>query len=408
MSAFYRSGSSLFGDPRFLRVWSVGCLTGIVRWLELLAFGLYAFDVTGSPVLVALLALLRFAPLALFGVFVGALADLLDARKLLLAGLVGIVVVNAGMVLLMVFNLAGYWHVAVATFLSGMFWSGDMPLRRRMIGELVPFERLAEAMSLDNATSNGTRMLGPLVGGVIYQTIGMTGIFALGAVLHGVSLILILSVAGYVAVRDRPEAGSLLMRPIRGAARAISFSWASADVMRIFAVTIVFNLWGFPFVAMVPVIGKEQLLLSDAAIGYLTALEGAFALIGAVVLARVARPASFRKLYFFGVIGHLSAVFFLGVMPGIVPMAIGLVAAGSFAACFSTMQATLIYSVAPPEMRGRLLGLMTICIGTGVIGFANMGLTAELFGASAALWIVALEGLIPMILIGWGWRELNT
>ncbi|MCP5080184.1 MAG: MFS transporter [Alphaproteobacteria bacterium] len=407
MGVFTRSDPSLFSDKQFLRVWAVGCFTGIVRWLELLAFGLFAYDVTGSPVLVALLALLRFAPLALFGVFVGAIADLIDARKLLIAGLAGIVLVNAGMFALFVFDLADYWHVAVATFLSGVFWSGDLPLRRRMIGELVPFERLAEAMALDNATSNGTRMLGPLVGGVIYQAVGVAGVFALGTVLHGLSLLLILSVV-YTTVLDRPEAGSLLMRPIRGAARAVSFSWANSDVMRIFAVTIVFNLWGFPFVSMIPVIGKEQLALPDATIGYLTALEGAFALIGAVILSRIARPAAFRKLYYFGVLGHLGAVIFIGTVPGIVPVAIGLIAAGSFAACFSTMQATLIYSVAPPEMRGRLLGLMTICIGTGVIGFANMGLTAELFGASTALWIVALEGVIPMLLIGWTWRELNT
>ena len=59
-------------------------------------------------------------------------------------------------------------------------------------------------------------------------------------------------------------------------------------------------------------------------------------------------------------------------------------------------------------MRGRLLGLMTICIGTGLIGFANVGFTAELFGASNAVWIIALQGLVPMLLIGWRWRELHT
>ncbi len=407
MGVFKRSEPSLFSDSAFLRVWAVGCFTGIVRWLELLAFSLYAYDATGSPVLVALLALLRFAPLAIFGVFIGAIADLVDTRKFLLGSLLGIVLVNGAMLVLFVWDLANYWHVAAATFLSGVFWSGDLPLRRRIIGELVPFERVAEAMSLDNATSNGTRMLGPLVGGLIYETVSVTGVFALGMVLHALSFFLILTV-GYTAILQRPEAGSVLMRPIRGAARAISFSWASGDVIRIFAVTIVFNLFGFPFVSMVPVIAKQDLALQDAAIGYLSSLEGAFALLGAVILARIARPASFRKIYYYGTLAHLGAVFFVGMVPGTAAMAIGLIAAGSAAACFSTMQSTLIYSVAPPEMRGRLLGLMTICIGTGVIGFANIGLTAELFGAANAVWIVALEGLVPMLIIGWTWRELNT
>ena len=72
------------------------------------------------------------------------------------------------------------------------------------------------------------------------------------------------------------------------------------------------------------------------------------------------------------------------------------------------MQSTLAYLASPPEMRGRLLGLITICIGSGLIGFANIGLMAESFGASTALSIVAIEGALPMMLIGLIWRELRS
>jgi hypothetical protein len=87
-------------------------------------------------------------------------------------------------------------------------------------------------------------------------------------------------------------------------------------------------------------------------------------------------------------------------------MAVVLFFVGLMAAGFSTMQSTLIYSVAPPEMRGRLFGVLVICIGTGLIGFANIGLMGELFGGSGAIRIVAAEGIIPLILIGVGWRQL--
>ena len=80
----------------------------------------------------------------------------------------------------------------------------------------------------------------------------------------------------------------------------------------------------------------------------------------------------------------------------------------SAGACFSIMQSTLIYQVAPAEMRGRLLGVMTICIGSGVIGFANIGLMADIFGATNALWVGSLEGVVPMIIIGFGWLPLRT
>jgi MFS family permease len=88
-------------------------------------------------------------------------------------------------------------------------------------------------------------------------------------------------------------------------------------------------------------------------------------------------------------------------------MAAVLFCIGLAGACFTTMQSTLIYSVAPPGMRGRLFGLMAICIGTGLIGFFNVGLMGEWFGGSAAIRIVAAEGLIPLLLVGIGWRQLR-
>ncbi len=90
-----------------------------------------------------------------------------------------------------------------------------------------------------------------------------------------------------------------------------------------------------------------------------------------------------------------------------VPTAAVLFCVGLAAACFSTMQSTLIYSVAPPQMRGRLFGLVVICIGTGLIGFFNIGLMGEWFGGSAAIRIVAAEGIVPLLLIGIGWRQLR-
>ena len=88
------------------------------------------------------------------------------------------------------------------------------------------------------------------------------------------------------------------------------------------------------------------------------------------------------------------------------PFSVALFLVGLGGACFTTMQSTLIYSVAPPEMRGRLFGLLVLCIGTAILGFANIGLMGEWFGGSVAIRIVAAEGLIPLLLIGLGWREL--
>ncbi|MDP6896731.1 MAG: hypothetical protein QF510_07105, partial [Rhodospirillales bacterium] len=111
--------ASLFADRQFLAVWTVGILISVVRWLEFLAVGIFAYDVTGSAFLVALLALLRFLPLALFGSLLGALGDMMDSARLLRITMAVACLVSLGMTALFVMGIADYWHVAVSVFLSG-------------------------------------------------------------------------------------------------------------------------------------------------------------------------------------------------------------------------------------------------------------------------------------------------
>lgn len=397
----------LFRNRAYSRIWTVGLLTGVVRWLELLTFGLYAHDITGSPFLVALLVVLRFLPLALCGVLLGAVSDLVSPRRLMIAGLVGMGLFSATLAALFRWGDAGYTAVALAALVSGVFWAGDLPVRRRMIGEAVDDDLLAGAMALDGAASNGMRLVGPLAGGALYQGLGITGVFALNAVLYAGAAAVALAVAVDGPPAGTGRAGTALLRPLRGAAEALAHALRDGDVLRILLVTVVFNVWGFPYLSMIPVIGRETLGLSAGAIGALTAVEGLFALAGAVAVVRLRPRARLRGLYLGATAGLLAAVLVMGAFPGLAVTAVAIAAGGACTAVFAAMQSTLIYVTAPPAMRGRFLGLMTLCIGAGVLGFANIGLTADAVGASRALWIVALEGLIPLAAIGWTWREMR-
>lgn len=395
----------LLRDDRYVRIWLVGWFTGIVRWLELLAYGIFAFELTGSPVLVATIALVRFVPLAVLSLFIGAAADQISPRRLLAASLAGVGLVSGAMVAVQLSGHLAYWHLVLATLASGVFWASDMPLRRKMIGEIAGAGRLARAMSIDYATSNGTRMLGPLAGGVIYQAVGMVGVFALATILYVVALVLALGIRPTGGRRDgRFQPGTVLSGSWRAARKALR----SNDVLNILAVTVIFNIWGFPFVSMIPVIGADVLGLSPSMIGYVSAVEGATALVGISLVAWLARPAWFRRLYAGGLAIALVSVAFIGLAPGLPSLAAGIALAGLANASFASMQATLIYTAAPPGMRGRYLGLMSICIGAGLIGFANVGLMAELFGARAALVIMAAEGAVALAVVLASWRALHV
>ena len=136
---------TLLRNPNYLSIWVLGSLTGFIRWFQLLAFGVYAFEITGSPILVAIVPILWGLPLALFGPVIGGIADRVD-RKLLLSGSIAMVLcVATAMAILSYTGSLTIIHIFAASVLSGLFWATDMPVRRRLLaGDGDEFRRCNE------------------------------------------------------------------------------------------------------------------------------------------------------------------------------------------------------------------------------------------------------------------------
>src|SRR5690606_30833676 len=143
------SAGSLFRDGDFRRLWSIGLISFLVRWLEILVFGVFVYQQTGSAFLVASMTMLRLLPLALFGVALGSLA----ARSRRRTGLVVMVAVLTGLAaILWIVAALGHlavWHLAVASFIGGTVWAADNPMRRGLIGDVAGPLRMGRAMALD-------------------------------------------------------------------------------------------------------------------------------------------------------------------------------------------------------------------------------------------------------------------
>jgi hypothetical protein len=83
-----------------------------------------------------------------------------------------------------------------------------------------------------------------------------------------------------------------------------------------------------------------------------------------------------------------------------------LLATGLANSGFSVMQATLIYLIAPAEMRSRIFGVLSLCIGSGLVGFLHIGIVAELVGAPQAVLLSGIEGFLALALTWRWWRQL--
>ena len=391
---------ALIGNAAFRRVWVSGALSNVNRWLEILAVGVWVFDRSGSAFDVTLMFALRMLPLMLFGALAGSLAERFDRRLLVMTGLCVLTASSTALGLLAALGELKLWHVAAGAFLNGVVWAGEMPLRRTMLGDIAGDGRVAQAMGFDTATNNATRMLGPVLGGALLEGIGISGAFFAGAVLNLLSILLMARVRIESGRAGAARAG--MLTALRDGFRYIR---ANRPLVATLAVTIIYNIWGFPMTSMVPVIGKEGLGLSAFPIGVLQSAEGLGALLGALGIAWFGRAAWFRRIYVFGVAAYMASAIVFAASPWFLLSGTILVAAGIGGACFATMQSTLTFLGASPEMRNRAMGVLTICIGTGPIGFLHLGLLAEWLGAETAVTVVALTGLVMLALALAIWPE---
>jgi MFS family permease len=352
--------------------------------------GIFVDQQAGSAFDVALMTMLRMLPMALFGAFIGAWVERVERHIALIAV---VLVMLATSVCLTILAYAGWlavWHLALASFVNGIAWAADNPVRRVMIGEVVGPTQMSAAMSVDVGANNASRMLGPTIGGLLLAWVGIALVAAM-RLRHRNN---IAPAAAVGAVLTRMVEGVLLVR-------------RDPKLIGTLVITVIYNVFGWPFTSMIPVIGQDSLGLGAGGIGILASMDGIGAFCGALLIAFYARPVHYTRLYIGGVIGYLVMLIVFALVPNVPLAAAALLLTGLTSSAFSVMQATLIYLAAPAEMRSRLYGVLSVCIGVGPLGFLGLGLVAEAIGAPVATALTGLLGLLALVLTRRWWGRIG-
>ncbi|HVB16866.1 MAG TPA: hypothetical protein VNF04_10065, partial [Stellaceae bacterium] len=205
---------------------------------------------------------------------------------------------------------------------------------------------------------------------------------------------------GYRNTARAHEAGSLRRRIGEG----VAIVRGDKRLIGTLVITVIFNVFAWPFTSMIPVIGQDHLGLGPGGIGVLASMDGLGAFAGAIGIALGATPARYARLYLGGTAGYLALLPIFAFVSAPLLAGCTLLMTGVASAAFTIMQSTLIYLLAPQETRSRVFGVLSVCIGMGPIGFVHLGLLADAIGPSAAVATVAVEGMIALALTFRYWR----
>ena len=391
----------LIDSADFWRLWFVGLVVFVVRWVETVAVGVFVYQDTGSAFTVAMMTMLRLLPMGLFGAFLGAIAERTERRTTLILVTASMVITSLTLAILAHWHLLEVWHLAVASFINGIGWATDNPVRRVMIGEAVGATQMGTAMSVDVGANNASRMVGPTIGGLLLASVGIDGVFTLSVALYAVAVLAACRVR-YRNTFPPITAESVLARIAEG----LRLVRGDRRLIGTLTVTVIYNVFGWPFTSMVPVIGQDRLHLGPEGIGILASMDGIGAFAGAVLMAMLCKPHFYRTAYVGGVTLYMVMLIVFALVPLPAVAGSALLFTGFGGAGFSIMQATLVYLSSPPEMRSRMLGVLSVCIGVGPIGFVALGWLADAIGAPWAIAATGFTGLLMMLLTRPLWRMI--
>jgi MFS family permease len=386
---------ALLAAPDYLRLWLAGAVGNGMRWLELLVAGIFTYDLTHSTLLVAVVTVARTLPMLFMGALIGAVGEAANRKAVLIGQLALLSATSGSLGLLGLRGALSLGAIIAGGAVAGVAWAAEMSVRRRMIGEAVPPAHAGQAIALDTLTGSVSRMLGPLLGGALYESLGIGGAYLLSAGLYAFAA---LAVTGLDFRQEKRRLD--LGRLPADIAEGLAVARRNPVILGVILVTIITNLFGFCYATLIPPIGLHEYGVSPFWVGLLAAAEPFGATVSGVLFSIGALPLDRRDAMAHGSLLFLAGLVVMALAPWYWLAFSVLCLTGLGTAVFSIKQTTLILDEAPSPMRSRVMGLVTVCIGTGPLGTLMIGALALLCGASLAILAMAGLGLLALALAG--------
>ena len=389
--------------PAF-RLMLIGTLaTNSAFWMYQVAVGWLALELTDSPAFVGLAGFVGGIPLLLLALPAGVLIDRFDGRVVLLAGQAGVLLVAAVFAVLVGMGVVRPWVLLALVFAYGSAMSFVFPSRTTMVPSLVDRPDLTNAIALNSATQNATRVLGPSLAGVLIALVGVSGTFAVAAMLQVVAL-----ATTHRLPRGRP--GGEGRSPMGWSAMTVGFRVVAASpfLTALILLALAPTVLVMPYLNLMPVFARDVLDLGSAGLGLLLAGVGLGTVGGALSVARWERLRSRRQPQVAMATAYALLVIAFAVTPVVaVDVALLFLAGWSSAAYFALNQTALQLNV-DDEVRGRVFSVYLLTWGLLPLGQLPTGLVADAIGAPVSVAGASTLALIGIALIAWRFPSLRS
>ena len=379
---------------RNFRLFFIGQGISLVgTWMQNVGEGWLILTLTNSPFYVGLTAALSSVGVLLFSLYAGVIADRVDKRRFIILMQLAFMIEAFTVSILLWTNAIAVWQVLVLATTLGIASAFDIPMRQAFVVEMVGKDDLMNAIALNSSLFNAARVIGPAIAGLLIGTVGIAWCYFV----NGLSYIAV--IAGLLMMRlpydARPPKTTSAWTGFR---EVLAYLRNDRRLRVLMILTAILSVFGFPYIAMMPVFARDVLNRGATGYGALTSSIGIGAVIGALGIALAsARIRARGRLMLIGgtAFGILLILFSASRVLALSMVLLGL--AGCAMIVNNSLTNTLIQTTAPDHLRGRVMGFYSfVFVGMAPFGAFLFGVVAEHVGVPTT---IAAGGVIVTITV---------
>jgi MFS family permease len=383
----------------FRLFWLGQTLSLIGTWMQSMAQGWLALELTNNPFLVGLVVAAGSLPIVLFSLHAGVLVDRHDRLKLVRVCQMLLLVEAA---LLFWFTWTGHisivWLLAFATA-AGMISSVEIPARQSLIVELVGRDDLPQAIALNSSGFNLARIIGPAIAALVIGKLGIAWAFGMNAL----SYLAVLT--GLYMLRLPPwRPNAKLVRPLEGIRESIRYMRDTRTVAALMKLVTVFSILGVPYLVLMPVFARDRLGLDASGYGLLLASVGIGGLVGALSLAARAGRQAGTKTLVGASYAYPALLLALAAVRDARVAYIVLFFTGAAMIVNGAVSNVVLQHSVPDQMRGRLMAAYSFVV-VGLAQTVGAFLAGVLARAVGVQWAIAFGAVVMLSYAVYAFRQ---
>lgn len=385
---------SPLAHAQFRKLWTASIASNLGTLIQTVGAGWLMTSITSSENMVALVQASAAMPIMLFSIVAGAIADNFDRRRVILVAQVFLCAISFLLTGSAGFGFVTPWTLLTLTFLIGCGTALAYPAWQASIGDLIPRDDVANAVSLSAIAVNITRSVGPAIGGVVVAVGGAAAAFAANTIFC-VGL-----VATFLRWERRQDIGNLPREDIGQAILAgLSYVSMSPHLLKVYLRSFVFGAAAIAVLALLPVVTHQKIGGGPLAYGLMLAAFGVGAVLAALLNAHLRSRLSSEALIRISFGCFVASELAVAASSQVAVLAVAIVIAGASWVIALSLFNTTVQLSAPRWVAGRALAFYQTASFGGMTGGSWLwGTIAESKSLDAAFFFAALLAIAGLLI----------